>query len=395
MKSARRGLEVKKHTWGPAFSGASKRTPLYPDYPATYWVYSITRKNNDTTGLKIEGNFTHARYQSFVIYNDKTGGIIDSIVDVDIKPDTGSRNPFRLKVDRNTTPRKYTLAVIPDTIGALKNNSQTFSNVIKFHPGMEHISIFLRVYLPDFSVRSTNDNFSGGTPLPKITPFNVITGKRAPYPKRRKLPVILGTGVIRKAFANFNVPTNTDGNVLFYRLSGKDYFYTNPDNVYLISYMANITNKVIMLRFKPPIARNTYYDCPKITSQKETRYWSINVGGRTITNALGSVVDFQAIVAKDGFVNVVIGPPTAEIINKAQGLNFVPTGVQRRVVIIYRQMLPVSSFKNSNEHVPAHVESKGINDSADHFIGDYAPKGIYCSTKKFLKDFGKFDFSFA
>src|SRR6185295_11055635 len=209
-------------------------------------------------------------------------------------------NPFLLAVPRNTPDRDYTVWVVPE--GA---DTSGLTNVITFPTSVTQLSIFLRVYLP-----------SGEGPLPTIESFDTATGSPAPCLPTRNIFADISGGDGSTAP---NPGANTDGQVRFYRLGGGG-LYPNEDSAYLATIFKEIGDSVAVIRFKPPTFTDTSDAAGIIPSQAMTRYWSFNVYSIKITNVTACLADDQAVVAKDGFVYIVLGRRTPELLEKTEGM---------------------------------------------------------------------------
>lgn len=363
--------------WSIPFSGTKRWVLFDPDMNATYWVYAVTREENDTTGFRFQGKFAHARYQAYNVYNDETKDLVwgddtthkSALSDVDIVPDADSHNPFLLAVPRDTPDREYTVWVVPE--GA---DTSGLTNVITFPTSVTQLSIFLRVYLPD-----ENTGLSGGVPLPTIESFNTADGSPAPCLPTRS---ILGDDSGGDSDAPPNPGANTDGQVRFYRLGGGG-LYPNEDSAYLATIFKEIGDSVAIIRFKPPTYTDTSDPAGIIPAQAMVRYWSFNVYSIKITNVTACLADYQASVADDGFVYLVLGRRTPALLEKTEGMNFLPWGAHDEILFVYRNITPNTQFPYSAAAVP--VYSNEQTASAETFIGDYAPIGVYMSEEEFLK----------
>jgi hypothetical protein len=373
--------------WSIPFSGSKRWVLFDPDMNATYWYYAVTRDPSDNTGFKFHGRFAHARYQAYNVYNDDTKDFVwggdtthkSSLTDVAIVPDAGSSNPYLLAVPRDTDHRGYTVWVVPD--GA---DTSGYSNFITFPRSVERLSIFLRVYLPDEG--ADGDLMVGGVPLPEIEDFDTATGLPAPCLPTRHLLAPDDDGSGNGGVTNPPNPgPNSDGQVRFFRVGGGG-FYPNEDSAYLMTVFDNIDDTVAVMRFKPPTYTGTADPSGVLTAQPMVRYWSFNVYSVQLTNVTACVADYEAVVAGDGFVYLVLGRRIPSILKKAEGLNFLPWGPHQEIVFVYRNMVPNRYFPYSAAAVP--IYGKDETRSAEQFIGDYAPIGIYCSEKRFLEDFG-------
>ncbi|MFL6246754.1 MAG: hypothetical protein ACJ74H_12060 [Thermoanaerobaculia bacterium] len=364
--------------WSIPFSGTKHWVLFDPDMNATYWYYAVTREESDTTGFRFTGKFAHARYQAYNVYNDETKDLVwgddpthkSALSDVDIVPDAGSNNPFLLGVPRDTPDRDYTMWVVPE--GA---DTAGLTNVITFPASVTQLSIFLRVYLPD-----QNAGLSGGVPLPTIESFDTATGSPAPCLPTRSILKDDGGG--DDGTTAPNPGANTDGQVRFYRLGGGG-LYPNEDSAYLATIFKEIGNSVAIIRFKPPTYTDTSDPAGIIPAQAMTRYWSFNVYSIKITNVTACLADYQAVVAKDGFVYIVLGRRTPELLEKTEGMNFLPWGPHDEILFVYRNITPNAQFPYSAAAVPIYSEEQTA--SAETFIGEYAPIGVYTTEEQFLQ----------
>lgn len=120
---------------------------FFPDTQAHYWlgVFAIPPGGE----LWIEGEFPHARYMSFNLY-DPTLAPFDGLTDVAITPEAGSRNPFLPGADRTVTQRKYRLRVVSATAPAdpAQREPNTLYAGIRGIPMSAGI-IMYRIYTPD------------------------------------------------------------------------------------------------------------------------------------------------------------------------------------------------------------------------------------------------------
>ena len=322
---------------------------------ATYWYYAVDREEGDSTGFKFHGQFGHARYQAYNVYDDDTKDFVwgadsthkSSLSDVDIVPDPGSSNPYLLAVPRETPDRDHTVWVVPDG-----SDTSSYSNFITFPQSVKRLSIFLRVYLPDQDLEGDRHFLSGGVPLPSIEDFDTLTG----------LPVsclpthsILGSdGDDDGNDDGDDSPTpgaNTDGKVRFYRLGGGG-LYPNEDSAYLVTVFKNINDEVAVIRIKPPTHTDTSVGAGILPAQAMVRYWSFNVYSIRFTNVTACLADFEAVVAKDGFVYVVLGRRLPATLEKTEGVNFLPWGPHQEIVFVYRNMVANPYFPYSAAAVP-------------------------------------------
>lgn len=289
--------------------------------------------------------------------------------------------PYWLGVPRDTPNRDYTVYVVPDG-----SDTSKYSNFIAFPQCVTELSVYLRVYLPDQNLKDDPNYLSGGVPLPSIEAFDTRTGLPAACPPTRPIP---GTGTMPPGPGE-----NAHGRVHFYRVTVANY-YPNQDSAYLTTIFKQIDDTVALIKVRPPTYTDTSDPDGAITAQTELRYWSFNVYSTKLTNVTACLADFQAEVARDGFVYLVLGRRLPAILKKAEGLNFLPWGLHEEIALVYRNVVPHPYFPYSAAAVPIFTPDKPREkQTAELFIGDYAPTGVYCSEAGFLKDFCGFPVSY-
>lgn len=91
-----------KEQWSATLRGDGEILGAYPDLFSNYWEYTYNMNEYPDVALRIEGQFPHARYFSFSLYDDETGSAIGGINDHEIIPDEGSENPFVSTSEKTT-----------------------------------------------------------------------------------------------------------------------------------------------------------------------------------------------------------------------------------------------------------------------------------------------------
>lgn len=102
-----------------------------------------------------------------------------------------------------------------------------------------------------------------------------------------------------------------------------------------------------------------------------------------LTNVTACVADYQAVVAQDGFVSIALGRQTPELLAKTEGMNFLPWELHDEILFVCRNITPNAQFPYSAAAVPIYSEEQTA--SAETFIGDYAPTGVYTTEEQFLR----------
>jgi hypothetical protein len=362
------------------YLGNDTTVMAFPDLYANYWTYSFKNPGQNIS-IKINGEFGDCRYMNYTVYKVPSSKSLSSLKDIDIITDCGNDNPFMLQ--NNNGSKFYRIHILPDHI----TDDQSWWNVIKYDDEADSISVFLRYYLPQ------GDEYAS-VELPKIEAFNTITGEMVPLPESFSLKDINfnfdNINTLLTSF--FKVEAVPDKVIRFYNISS-DLFFANPDNLYLATPITKNENEVYMIRFKSPSYASDMED--NITAN--VRYWSITQSDIS-TRSFSGLKDEAAIIAGDGYVNIVIADDTPENRSKAAGLNFMPWNVKSsKMILIYRNMLTKSGFSGAFTNVPKLDGSNSLNvflQAADAFIGDYAPKGKRMTTDEYLENFGGFTVSY-
>jgi hypothetical protein len=133
----------------------------FPDTAANYWIGAVAIP--PTGEVWIEGQFPHARYMSFNLYNPLLAPF-DSIVDAEIVPDEGSSNPFISGAKRHRPMRSYRLRVVAEPPPADPAARQPNTLYAGFTGSlMPAALITYRVYVADQGA-----SISGGVDLPRV-----------------------------------------------------------------------------------------------------------------------------------------------------------------------------------------------------------------------------------
>ncbi len=93
----------------PSTRGFDGRNFNFPEESATYWMARFSLPEG--ARLVLRGRYPHGRYMSLNTYTD--GAPVDALSDPKVKPDPGSRNPFRAGARRDAGNRSWTVTVLP------------------------------------------------------------------------------------------------------------------------------------------------------------------------------------------------------------------------------------------------------------------------------------------
>ena len=119
---------------------------LYPDQHATYWVAKLHLPAGAV--LTLRHSFPYCRYMQFALYEEQElGGFVgtlEHLIDIQIDPDPGSENPFRVGADRHAVGRAFTLRVVAGE----RPPGARLPNTLYCDPA-KPLEMVYRTYLPD------------------------------------------------------------------------------------------------------------------------------------------------------------------------------------------------------------------------------------------------------
>jgi hypothetical protein len=371
----------------------------YPDDSAQYWsgVYQAV----PGTRIRIQGQFPHARYMSFNVY-DAAQRPLDAIADFQIVPDALSSNPFVAGASRTLSPRRYTAYVSfharPDTPAPNRLYTGTGQNGLPNTSG----TLIYRIYIPD----TGRDEF-GDAGLPTVA-LQTATGGSVPESVCSEFSKPMLPGV-NEQIAAMDGPFGTSARALFDRdppvwrkftnlfqavadsltdsdladplfeaqrslnldeVGGSGGFLSNKHNAYLSAGINKAFGPVVVTRLRAPGFADTRAGAPTMPSA-DLRYWSICENDPPTQRFIACRNDDRSVVGADGFATFVISTPSERPANATDscGVNWLPWGPDARGIVIYRHMLPAASFTQS-------IQAATFEHEADT-MGDYFPTSHY------------------
>lgn len=390
--SARAQLDVLPGTCGwTVRSDPISVNVLYPDEDAVYYIAALPLPPPGAL-YRVTGEFPHARYLSFVTYN---GLPVDSLLDSAIVPDHGSTNPFVAGADRTAAQRSYTV-----TVGGIDPGGPRPANTLYLSPG-QHGSptavgyLYYRIYVPDAGTAPR-----AGVALPRITLV-------LPAGEGSQDAAVIDCEGVRDAGPDLSgvqrsvaeAPT-TATPVSYLRATAQPSWEvqsgltaavlgrvgqgdlvkggpgSNPHNNYIVAPISRSLGEVLVVRAKAPGVPETRAGQP-VMGTGDLRYWSWCQNSRT-TRYVDCLSDEDMTLGADGWLTIVVSDPAHRPRNAA---NWIAWGPEPDGQLIYRHMLPSEAFfPHSAQGVAA-----GTN-SIDVAMGDYYPRGTYCSTAQFEED---------
>lgn len=375
-----------------SYIGRDTTVGILPDKYANYFTYTAVRTNNNI-GFRVKGEFPDTRYFSFNVYSVGDNITQGSLVDYQIATDSGLPNPFLVNQDSIDAGSAFTVNVVPS-----KFQDSDLLNSLPFKDEVRVLLIVIRLY--DYNV----DDF-GGVEFPTVEAITFKGEKDDLQLENRKLPRPLNLrpivrkrslpGMVKRLGLLYNTEKTAklDGasedeqyTIPFHAVDTKGYIENN-DNRYLLSAITKADDEVYLFRFKAP----SYTTGPEDINKTDVRYWSFNLGNAATYNFNG-LKDEDAIIDDGGYVNILLASKDDKLEKRVEelGYNFMEWNMPwKEALILFRHMLANPNFEVQIDDVPPVLETTEdyIEIEAQHYLGDYAPRGIRMTKDEFLKSY--------
>jgi hypothetical protein len=379
---------------------------FFPDTQAHYWlgVFAIPPGGE----LRVEGEFPHARYMSFNLY-DPTLAPFDGLNDLEIQPDAGAVNPFLPGARRDADARRYTLRIVAEP--APEDPAQRAPNTL--YAGIEGIPvpggvIMYRVYVPD-----RDASLAGNVDLPDFRYF-LPGGVELPVPdacaflEQTRLGLGLNAQLASMNLSAAPIPLSpTDpldwmrfhnplltviertgpviGDLPIYdALRGialdsglQGGFMSNRDNSYIAAAINNSAGELLVFGAQAPTTPATYERVP-VMAPAQLRYLSICTVDFPTQRYWDCVYDEQLRRdAQDRYLVVVSHADQRPANARPEcGVTWLNWGPLSAAAVILRNMLPATDFAQAVQNIHA-------LDTEREVMGSYYPYGTYSSRAEF------------
>lgn len=391
-----------KEQWSATLRGDGEILGAYPDLFSNYWEYTYNMNEYPDVALRIEGQFPHARYFSFSLYDDETGSAIGGINDHEIIPDEGSENPF---VTTSAKDNRFTIYVVPASMDETQIAKLSSKNICRVNASIKQLAICIRHYLGT-NANGDKDEY-GGVALPAIKGIDIHSLKEIQAPARTESNIekVTGQSFSQKSDENRDVP---------FFLAPRGRYYPNNSTAYLYARTHVHADSVLIFSFIPvPLPRTVEeYEGAK------ARYWSICLGATSNTRSYYSIYDKEANAKEGEKATFIIclkqNPRLAEIQAKVeaqkkagahwnlfvwdsekQDVDGKPIG--NVIAIMYRNILPDKDWEYSisgmtpteykdDEGEPIDKVTDPDKQLAHKALGDYGPYGFKYAANDFLRD---------
>jgi hypothetical protein len=400
-----------------SFPGSFRLTPAFPDQASRYDLLTFVPNSGDFDVMEIKGQFPHARYFGINLYDANEATDFASLADREIMPDAGSRNPFALdeQHDRKSIAnehRSYTIWLVPErkVSRLLEERGTHHVNIMTYPDGIATMAYMNRVYRSNHG-----QNLLGGVPLPTVEVFK-LDGTTATSPHllpHFRQAVQDARGKLQMFLFNSDFITGwqlsrkfADRRVVFHRVSDAGLFPNAHMEYVVASLDQDYWNKVAVITMKRAPTADDTYNGGDFRHDVQVRYWSFCVGDLAVTGTPDCLCDDQIQRNPDGAsVTIVIAPKSLKAKIRQAGLNYMAWGLATyKPVLIHRHLLAAHDFVGKIDNVPAigrppeeqyrnadYFERNG----AEHYMGDYAPKGKILDVQDFLAGLENGDFHVA
>lgn len=348
------------------------------DLNANYYLFPYVV--DPDVEIVIKGEYPFARYMSITAVGENDISLVGA-QDYEIIPDPGSSNPFMPGANWNAENRNYTLVIRftappPGSSHFVPEAGNNTIYVGTFPDGRPNTrgNIDYRLYVPSIGY----DKF-GGVGLPTITYCAAKKDKRHPIICSAQDNTGIRQNTLHDWSNHANKKDVSQYCDLTWSRSGRlaQLLQTNPQTVYIESdFIERDPCKFLFMRWKAPTFPDTYHNIG-IVGNEDMRYWGMSFTSPIGFIGLYTIGDFQTIIDKNGFVNLVIsfGAPRPSCVTSENGFTWVDLSQLPLIPfqIIYRNTLISQFFPFTAKDVPAgQVVPPEV-------MGEYYPCGKYIS----------------
>ncbi|MDE5414255.1 hypothetical protein [Alkalihalobacterium chitinilyticum] len=376
------------------------------DHNASY--YTFPYEVDPKTEIVIRGRYPYARYFTFNIASIPSHRLVDSVVGRELIPDPGSTNPFMPGANWDATNRNYTLRIRftapPEGsnhfVPGAGNNviyAGTFKNGEPNRFGM----IVLRIYVPSIGYDKT-----GGVDLPFITYssekdkghrthcnfessslYSAELQNTNQQNNNQQNQMDFDDFINLNYFANSNKRNNIkmdfrQGYDLTWKRFAPRFLQPEGNTVYTLSNLIDRDpDKLLFIRWKAPTFPDTYRNFG-IVGDEDMQYWSMSFITPIGLAGLYTISDYQTIIDKSGYVNLVIsfGASRPSSVTPENGFTWIDAS-QLPLVPLFLFYRNNQISENFLHHTAADVPTNEIVTPQD--MGNYYPFGKYVDTMFF------------
>jgi hypothetical protein len=396
----------------PTTRGFDGRNFNFPEESATYWMARFSLPEGAT--LTLRGKYPHARYMSLNTYSE--GVPIDALSDPQIRPEPGSRNPFREGAKRYVRERFWTVTVSPDDppSGYERPRNTIYGGQSETAP----IELFYRVY-----EREPGRDLTGGRGLPRhrlVLADGSSTTKKgacdAINDPDREIPIDTVPEQLWER-GRSTPPCDPDTNPAYdpprwERFFNVDYaalavvsdcteagrearlamepdneggFYSNRDSAYIYSHLAREFGPILVVEGRLPRFPMTSRK-PDRMPEADMRWWSLCTGESRVTVRTPDCLSDRQVLKRSGRNYTIVVSKRADRPENARrgcdvgwldwGERGDGAGDPDYGLLIMRNMLVDPDFEHAIQNVQRPGEEQAV-------MGPYFPRSDYMSREEF------------
>ncbi|WMJ80649.1 hypothetical protein RBU49_17890 [Clostridium sp. MB40-C1] len=354
------------------------------DFNANYYVFPY--EVDPDIEIVIKGQFPYARYMSFTL-SGQLDNVIVTAPDRMLIPDPGSTNPFLPGANWNADNRNYTIRIRPtappqnsEHFVPEAGNNTFYAGTLKDGTPNKFGLIGFRIYVPSIGYDKT-----GGVGLPKITYCAAkkdckntsisVTVNKITQPENPLNPA--NVFMKETSFQRCRDVVGQNCDLIWSRIGIIATRILQPDlnTVYTISDQIKRTaDKLLFIRWKAPTFPDTYHNIG-ILGNENMRYWSMSFITRVGLLGLYTLSDFQTVIDKKGYVNLVIsfGASRPPCVTTRNGFTWIDASKLPLVPLnlFYRNNQVSQGFPYTAKNVP---EGQIV---PPEVMGEYYPCGKY------------------
>jgi hypothetical protein len=366
-------------SWPFAVTGHGLTNVATPDTNATYWVMPLD--TSQWQAMVVQGQYPAARFFNVSTYT-VTGVLVDTLIDADITPDSGSTNPFATPLAPGSHAYTVTISASP---GGATNALRVGGSRLAF--------VVYRVYVPDQGFDRT-----GGVGVPAVSlvapdgrvrslrpcPFAdtesglshlLLLLRASGFPGPADVLQGLLTTPHPLLLAPGSCPPSppAPAPITFTTATSGPGFFPNPHTTYLeTAGLCLPAGQLAVVRGPAPVFPNTYLGGsvfePAFDGDIQLRYWSLCNNEHVLPYpVIACQADFATQRDEHHFYTYVLShdpAPPAWLPRDATWLPWGAASSPKR--LIFRSYLPKNAFM---------------------VVPEYVPQGVFCNETQ-LKDHG-------
>ncbi|MDP3858367.1 MAG: hypothetical protein Q8Q73_11480 [Stagnimonas sp.] len=384
----------------------------YPDTAAQYWSAIVPIPPGGE--VVIEGEYPHARYMSFNVYNP-TLASFEGIADAEIAPDAGSFNPFLPGAERYAEPRRYRLHVLaqPPPDDPAQRQANTLYSAFAPTPAAAYANIIYRIYVSDRGTSLAGNVdlptfrylLPGGQELPGVEACAFLEQARlglglndrvaalnlqsVPLAMEAKEPLHWNSFVnapisittMAEGYTNpitVGLPIWDPIRQAFFATGLRGGFLSNRDNAYISGTVNQAMGEIAVIASRMPKVPKTYENVPRM-APAQLRYWSLCSNDAPSQRFWDCLYDEQIPQDAEGDYLIVVSRPEMRPANARPecGVAWLDWGPMASSLLILRNMLPDPDFAQAIQNIPA------MEGAEREVMGDYYPYGTHASVAEF------------